>query len=110
MTTAQQSTQELTGNVEPAAEPGILAVDIGGTGLKAAILNDGGEMLTERVRVETPHPCKPDVLVDALVALVQPISNYKCVSVGFPGVVRSGKIITAPNLGTEDLAGFDLAG
>jgi len=109
MTTAQQSTQELTGETAPSAEPGILAIDIGGTGLKAAILSDSGEMLTERIRVETPHPCKPDQLVDALVGLVLPLSNYKCVSVGFPGVVRGGKIITAPNLGTEDLAGLDLA-
>src|ERR1044071_2123175 len=109
MTTAQ-TTQGLPGETAPTAEPGILAIDIGGTGLKAAILNDGGDMLTERIRVETPHPCKPDQLVDALVGLVLPLSNYKCVSVGFPGVVRGGKIITAPNLGTEDLAGLDLAG
>jgi polyphosphate glucokinase len=31
------------------------------------------------------------------------------VSVGFPGLIRHGKIITAPNLGTDVFAGFDLA-
>ena len=87
----------------------ILAIDVGGTGLKAALLNGDGEMLTERIRVSTPHPCKPDDLVDALVKLVEPLTEYSRVSVGFPGVVRNGKIITAPNLGTKELGGFDLA-
>ena len=88
----------------------MLAIDVGGTGLKAAILSGDGEMLTKRIRVETPHPCKPDQLVDALVKLVEPLAGFEFVSVGFPGVVRHGKIITAPNLGTEELGGFDLAG
>jgi len=105
--TAQQTS--VTDQPQPVTDARILAIDIGGTGLKAAILNGEGEMLTERFRTETPHPCKPDDLVDALVKLVEPLGGFDCVSVGFPGVVRHGKIITAPNLGTEDLAGFDLA-
>ncbi|HEX8087374.1 MAG TPA: ROK family protein [Blastocatellia bacterium] len=86
----------------------ILAIDIGGTGLKAAILDPAGEMLTERVRMETPHPCLPDALLKALTELIEPLRDYDFVSVGFPGVVRDGKIITAPNLGTDVLKGFDL--
>ncbi len=91
------------------AQARILAIDIGGTGLKAAILNLEGEMLTERLRIDTPHPSKPADLVNALVKLVEPLAGFDYVSVGFPGVVRNGKIITAPNLGTEELGGFDLA-
>jgi polyphosphate glucokinase len=94
----------------PSPDTRILAIDIGGIGLKAALLNVNGEMLTERLRVETPHPTTRDGLVEALVKLVSPLSDYDYVSVGFPGVVRGGKIITAPNLGTEELEGFDLAG
>jgi polyphosphate glucokinase len=86
----------------------ILAVDIGGTGLKAAILDSDGEMLTERFRVKTPHPCLPEALLKALTELIEPLSDYDFVSVGFPGVVRDGKIITAPNLGTDVLKGFDI--
>ena len=87
----------------------ILAIDIGGSGLKAAVLNSDGEMLTERLRVKTPQPCKPDELVEALVKLVEPLGGFDCVSVGFPGVVRHGTIVTAANLGTEVMRGFDLA-
>ncbi len=86
-----------------------LAIDIGGTGLKASVLDEQGEMTTERVRVDTPHPSPPNVLVEALVKLVASLPHYDRVSVGFPGVVRKGKIITAPNLGQDDWQGFDLA-
>src|SRR5262245_41217198 len=88
----------------------ILAIDIGGSGLKAALLDYEGKMLGDRVRVETPRPCLPGTLVGELVKLVEPLTGFDFVSVGFPGVVRRGKIVTAPNLGTDDLKGLDLAG
>ena len=110
MTTAQQTTaQTTTDQIQPTPDTRVLAIDIGGTGLKAAILNLEGAMLTERLRIDTPHPCKPDDLVNTLAKLVEPLAGFEYVSVGFPGVVRNGKIITAPNLGTEELGGFDLA-
>ncbi|MDE3154089.1 MAG: ROK family protein [Acidobacteriota bacterium] len=88
----------------------ILAIDVGGTGLKAAVLDAQGKMRSERVRVKTPHPCPPDALVHALVELVRPLPDYECVSVGFPGVVRKGRILTAPNLAAEGVYhDFDLA-
>ena len=85
-----------------------LAIDIGGTGLKASVLDHDGNMIGDRVRVETPHPSPPNVLMEALVKLVEPLIGYSRVSVGFPGVVRKGKIITAHNLGQDDWYGFDL--
>jgi polyphosphate glucokinase len=87
-----------------------LAIDIGGTGLKASVLDDDGNMITDRVRVETPHPASPEMIVDTLVKLVAPLPPYGRVSVGFPGVVRKGKVITAPNLGQDVWQRFDLAG
>jgi polyphosphate glucokinase len=44
-----------------------------------------------------------------LAELVAPLTDYGRVSVGFPGVVRRGRVLTAPNLGTKDWQGFDLA-
>ena len=88
----------------------ILAIDIGGSGLKAALINTDGEMVTDRIRVKTPRLRKPETLVEEIVKLVEPFTDYAVVSVGFPGVVRNGKILTAPNLGTKTLRGLDLAG
>ena len=86
-----------------------LAIDIGGTGIKAALLDDGGQMLSERRRVPTPpKPVTPDALVRAIDEAVTPLGAFERVSVGFPGYVREGRVLTAPNLGTEVLSGFDL--
>lgn len=82
----------------------ILAIDVGGTGLKAAIIDAHGKMETERVKVATPHPCPPDVLVQKLVELVGPLLTplpATEISIGFPGVVRDNHVLTAPNLGNE---------
>jgi polyphosphate glucokinase len=90
----------------------ILAIDVGGTGLKAAIIDADGQMKTERVRVPTPHPCTPDQLVDALVKLVEPLVAQEpatLMSIGFPGVVRNNRILTAPHFGLEGWHDIPLA-
>ena len=87
----------------------ILAFDIGGTGLKAAVIGPKGQLLSDHLRVKTPHHPKPDKLVEALVELVKPFKHYDRISIGFPGFVRGGVVFTAPNLGTKDWAGFKFA-
>ncbi len=88
----------------------ILSFDIGGTGLKAAVLNMAGDLVSDPVRVLTPHPCPPVKLVKALKELAALLSGFDRIAAGFPGVVRTGRVITAPNLGNAAYAGFDLAG
>ncbi len=85
-----------------------LAIDIGGTGLKATILDEKGKALHERVRVETPHPSTPKAVVDALAKIVGPLGKFDRISVGFPGVVVHGVTMSAPNLG-EAWRAFPLA-
>ena len=80
-----------------------------GRGLKAAIIGTKGRFLSERLRVKTPHHCKPARMVSLLVELVAPLKGYDHISIGFPGYVRDGKVFTAPNLGTRAWAGFHLA-
>lgn len=87
-----------------------LAIDVGGSGLKASVLDGTGQMVADRVRVDTPTPSPPQAVVPALVALAKQLPAFDRVSVGFPGVVRSGRVLTAPNLGTDDWAGFNLEG
>ena len=100
-----------------------LVIDVGGTGLKATVLDPDGKPEHERVRVDTTYPCPPDKLVADLVDLVKGLPRYQRVSAGFPGVVRRGHVVTAPHFVTEHGPGtrvrpalvtrwadFDLAG
>jgi polyphosphate glucokinase len=86
-----------------------LAIDIGGTRIKATVLDQEGEMCAERVRVETPDPCPPEALLVACKKLVNQLPDFGRVSVGFPGVVRKGRVMAAHNLGTELWKSFNLA-
>ena len=66
-------------------------------------------MLTDRVRVPTPVGAPPQQIVKVLADMVAPLGAFDRVSVGFPGVVRGGRVLTAPNLGNDLWQGFDLA-
>lgn len=87
----------------------VLAFDIGGTGLKAAVIDAHGRFITDRLRVLTPHPCPPKIMVKALVELAKPLAGqYDVITIGFPGYVRRGIVLTAPNLDTKAWADFPL--
>jgi polyphosphate glucokinase len=85
-----------------------LAIDIGGTGLKALVLGADGKALTARARVDTPRPATPSEVVPTLARLVEPLGAFDRISIGFPGVVVDGVTLTAPNL-HKQWRGFDLA-
>ncbi len=93
---------------KPGAEMKTLAFDIGGSGLKASLLDERGEMITERARVDTPKPCPPDLLLEKLKELTAQLPPFDRVSVGFPGPVRKGRTLSSANLGSEEWTGFDL--
>jgi polyphosphate glucokinase len=101
------STKTATKNLKPTGKK-TLAFDIGGSGLKATVLDDRGKMLTDRVRVETPQPCPPGVLLEKLKELLAQLPEFDRVSVGFPGVVRHGKTLSCKNLGSDEWNNFDL--
>jgi polyphosphate glucokinase len=93
---------------EPAPQPSpvTLAIDIGGTGLKMMALAPDAKPLSERVRVETPLRPTPDRVLEQLEHLRKQVPAFDRVSVGFPGVIKSGKTMTAANLRPEWI-GFD---
>ena len=78
-----------------------LAIDIGGTGLKASVLDTDGGKIVDRVRTKTPYPCPPRVLIRELDKLTHQLPPWDRISVGFPGFVRAGRVLTAPNLSTK---------
>jgi polyphosphate glucokinase len=99
-----------------------LCIDIGGSGFKASVVNSQGVPTSERVRIDTPYPCPPERFVATVHDLVkEQLVGVHRVSVGFPGLVRQGRVVEVPSLSRaeyggerdEELAGawegFDLA-
>ena len=84
------------------ARPRTLAVDCGGTGIKAMVLDAAGASVSERVKRRTPYPCPPDVLIGAVVDVAERTGQpFDRVSVGFPGMVRNGVVLATPHYVTE---------
>jgi polyphosphate glucokinase len=102
---------------QPAAKPSAaqpkknelltLAIDIGGTGIKATTLAVDGKPVNERERIPTPSKATPTNVISVIQKLAKMSGAFNRVSVGFPGVVKDGIIYTAPNLG-KGWNGFDL--
>lgn len=85
----------------PPQRPLTLAIDIGGTGLKASVLDATGAMVADRVKEPTRYPLPPDGLIRALVELVRPLPEADRVSAGFPGMIRGGLVLSAPHFVTK---------
>ncbi|HEY4145022.1 ROK family protein [Pinirhizobacter sp.] len=89
-------------------QAGILSIDVGGSHVKADVLDAKGKSLAERVRVPTPRPCPPDVLVSLVKEMVTGLPPFDRISIGFPGVICRGKVMTAVNLGNDVWVGYPL--
>jgi polyphosphate glucokinase len=78
----------------------VLGIDIGGTGIKAAPVDAAtGELTSPRVKVPTPRPATPGPVAQAVRGLVDSFGWRGPAGITFPGVVASGVIRTAANLG-----------
>jgi polyphosphate glucokinase len=78
--------------------PVTLAIDIGGSGIKAMLLDAAGKPISERLRVATPLVPTPQEVMAALDAFRKQLPNFDRVSIGFPGIVKRGVTILAVNL------------
>lgn len=79
----------------------ILAVDIGGGTIKVLAIGEDGATLGSPFKAKTPDPSSPDALIDTIAELADQVEVYHRVSIGFPGIVKSGVTFNAPNLGNE---------
>ncbi len=102
-------TPHVEGKSSIAPRPHTLAIDVGGTHLKAVILDPKAQMIAEEVVIDTPHPCPPKTFLKSVDKLLAELPDFDRVSVGFPGFVQRGIIVTAPHLGTEPWREFALA-
>ncbi len=77
----------------------ILGIDIGGTGIKGAIVDiSTGELITERKRIPTPQPATPDAIAATVAELTRSFDWNGPIGCGFPAVVKNGMVYTASNI------------
>ena len=77
----------------------ILGIDIGGSGIKGALVNtDTGDMLTDRYRIPTPKPATPDAVTSTVAQIVKPFDWPGVPGCGFPAVVKNEVALTAANI------------
>jgi len=88
----------------PAPTPGegrTLAVDCGGGGIKASVLDAAGTLHVPPVRVPTPYPLPPERLVQTVVELAAELPPAGRATVGMPGMLRHGVVIATPHYVTR---------
>lgn len=90
-------------------EEKILVIDIGGTKVKATILNINGETFHEYQKIETPANANPKSLIKAIETLIKDFPAFDKIAVGFPGFVKKGVVFTAPNLDNKAFEGYNLS-
>jgi polyphosphate glucokinase len=95
------------GSSRPAA-PTTLVIEIGGSVLKAMLLDSAGRPASERLRVVTPAVPTPEALLSELDGLRRLLTNFDRASVGFPGVVKCGATFGAVHLHPLWAKGFPL--
>jgi len=82
-----------------------LGIDVGGTGVKAALVDlASAELLTSRVREKTPQPSTPEAVLETVAGVVErvlaehePVADL-AVGCGLPGAIKHGVMKTAANL------------
>lgn len=84
----------------------VLSIDIGGSHIKATVLDENGAMLVSYSKLETPQPANPENVVATIKKLAEPINDFNRISVGFPGYVRDSIVKTAPNLDNDAWANY----
>ena len=79
-----------------------IGLDIGGTGIKAAVVDLAtGRLVTDRVRELTPRPAGPEAVLDVVASVVQSLEATGALTsempagAGFPSVIRAGRAMTA---------------
>lgn len=82
-----------------------LGIDVGGTGIKAAVVDvASGQLVTERIRELTPAPATPEAVLAVVADLVHRLEIRGDLTegmpggAGFPSVIRAGAAKTATQL------------
>ena len=82
-----------TGPEQPKLRLRTLAVDCGGGGIKASVLDASGTLHAPAVRVPTPYPLPPERLVDTIADIAAQLPPSDRATVGMPGMIRHGVVV-----------------
>ncbi len=74
-----------------------LAIDCGGGGFKASVLDEAGTMRVPAHRVATPYPLTPRRFADTLHELAAGLPAAARATVGMPGMIRHGVVVSTPH-------------
>jgi polyphosphate glucokinase len=91
------------------SRPVTLAIDVGGSHIKAALLGGTGHLVSDRLRIDTPDPLTPKRLLQTLVSVTESLDAHDRVSVGINGLVHAGHVYSIPVTSDPAFRGFDLA-
>jgi polyphosphate glucokinase len=88
-----------------------VGVDIGGTGIKAGIVDlEAGELLSERIKVPTPAGAEPKDVLAAVTQVLDTlgVADDKDIPLGvaFPAIVKNGRTLSAANV-SKTWIGFE---
>ena len=86
----------------------ILGIDVGGTGIKAAIVDTATGEQGERLRIATPRPATPAAVAGVLKSLLAHHGWQGLVGMGFPAAIQNGVARTAANV-DKSFIGLPLA-
>ncbi|MCB8976918.1 MAG: ROK family protein [Ardenticatenaceae bacterium] len=79
-----------------------LGIDIGGSGIKGALVDTvKGEMVTDRLRIPTPQPAKPQAVIGVLKQIADHFEYSGPIGVGIPCIVINGVTLSAANIDDE---------
>jgi len=81
--------------------PPTLAVDCGGGGIKASVLDAAGTQRSQPVRTATPYPLPPKRLVGVIADLAGQLPPAGRMTVGMPGMIRHGVVVATPHYVTK---------
>jgi polyphosphate glucokinase len=80
----------------------ILGIDIGGTGIKGALVETStGVLASERIRIKTPSPATPEAIGLTVKELVSRHDWSGPIGIGFPAAIQHGIARTAANIDTS---------
>jgi polyphosphate glucokinase len=76
----------------------LIGVDVGGSGIKAALVDLAGGQANGRLRVETPQPATPDAIAATVADLVRKFPSRGAIGCTIPGVVTNGVVRSATHI------------